>query len=114
MLTATFGFFECPVCIDLYLVPDWHTRKLPLLARVNILCPGCNQINQVHAVEIATVHNTEIDFRPHATIVSVESPIPNTRILRDGKLSNQIMRKRREREGDFQSSMRTRVMDGHR
>ena len=31
MLTATFGFFECPICIDLYLVPDWHTRKLPIV-----------------------------------------------------------------------------------
>src|SRR5580765_1574741 len=106
MPTATFGFFECPICIDLYLVPDWHTQKLPLLARVNILCPGCNQTIQVHPVEIDTVHNTEIEYRPHATVLSVEPPIPKTKILRDGKLSNQIMRKRREREGDVQSSLK--------
>ena len=106
MLTGTFGFFECPICIDLYLVPDWHTRNLPLMARVNMLCPGCKQTTQVRDVEIDTVHNTEIAYRPHATVVSVEPPISNTKILRDGKLSNQIMRKRREREGDFQSTLK--------
>lgn len=111
MPTATFGFFECPVCIDFFLVPDWHTRKLPLLARVNILCPECKQTIQVHAVEIDTVHNTEIDYRPHATVVSVQASILGTKSLRDGKLTQEIIRKRREREGDFQSSMRTRVMD---
>lgn len=106
MPTATLGFFECPICIDLYLVPDWHTRKVPLLARVNILCPGCKQAIQVHAVETDIVHNTEIDYRPHASVLSVEPPIPNTRILRDGQLANKVIRKRREREGDFQSSLK--------
>jgi hypothetical protein len=22
MLTTTFGFFDCPICVDFYLVPD--------------------------------------------------------------------------------------------
>jgi len=36
MLTATFGLFECPICIDLYLVPYWRTPltrfRSPLLS----------------------------------------------------------------------------------
>jgi hypothetical protein len=105
MLTATFGFFDCPVCVDFYLVPDWNVRSMPLLSRVYVLCPGCKKTIQVHAVEIDTVHNTRPDYRPHATIVKIEPPIPGTTIHRDGKLSIQIARKRMEREDDFQTNL---------
>jgi hypothetical protein len=63
MLTATFGFFDCPTCVDFYLVPDWNVRSMPLLSRVHLLCPGCKNTIQVHAVEIDTVHNTSADYR---------------------------------------------------
>jgi len=39
MLTATFGYFDCPVCVDFYLIPDWKVKTMPLLSRVHVLCP---------------------------------------------------------------------------
>jgi hypothetical protein len=35
MLTAPFGYFDCPVCVDLYLLPDWNVKSMPLLSRVH-------------------------------------------------------------------------------
>jgi hypothetical protein len=105
MLTATFGFFDCPICVDSYLVPDWNVRTMPLLSRVHVLCPGCQNTIQVCAVEIDTVHNTRLDYRPHATVVKIEPPIPNTEGRRDVGLKARIARKRREREGEFQSNL---------
>ncbi len=105
MLTATFGFFDCPVCVDFYLLPDWKIDTMPLLSRVHVLCPGCQNTVQVFAVEIDTVHNTRVDYRPHATVLKVEPPIPNAEFRRDVGLMARIDRKRREREGEFQSSL---------
>jgi hypothetical protein len=98
MLTATFEFFDCPVCVDFYLVPDWKIQ-MPLLSRVHLVCPGCHNTIQVCAVEIDTVHNTPINYRPHATGIKIEPPIPNTEGRRDVGLKARISRKRREREG---------------
>jgi hypothetical protein len=103
MLTATFGYFDCRVCVDFYLVPDWKIRTMPLLSRVHVLCPGCNQTIQVHAVDIDTVHNVPVEYRPHATVVKVEPPIPGAEGRRDIGLMVRIQRKRREREDDFQA-----------
>jgi hypothetical protein len=108
MLTATFGFFDCPVCVDFYLIPDWKIRTMPLLSRVHVLCPGCQNTVQVHAVEIDTVHNTRVDYRPHATVIKIEPPIPGANGRRDTGLMARIERKRREREGGFQSSIKQR------
>jgi hypothetical protein len=105
MLTATFGYFDCPVCVDFYLVPDWKIHTMSLLSRVHVLCPGCNQTIQVHAVDIDTAHNVLVDYRPLATVVKIEPPIPNAEARRDIGLLVRIQRKRREREGDFQSSI---------
>jgi hypothetical protein len=77
---------------------------VPLLSRVHILCPGCNQTIEVHAVDIDTVHNTRVDYCPHASIVKIESPIPGAQGRLDLGLMIRIHRKRREREGDFQNS----------
>jgi hypothetical protein len=105
MLTATIGFFDCQICVDFYLVPDWKMSSIPLLSRVYVLCPGCQNTIQVCAVEIDTVHNTPIDFRPQAIVMKIEPPIPNREFRRDGDLAIRIMRKRREREGDFQINL---------
>jgi hypothetical protein len=105
MTTATFGFFDCPICVDFYLVSDWKIRSMPLLPRVYVLCPGCQNTIQVCAVEIDTVHNTRVDYRPHAAVVKIEPPIPNREFRRDGKLSIQIARKQQERKGDFQTNL---------
>jgi hypothetical protein len=108
MLTATFGFFDCPICVNFYLVPDWKIRKMPLLSRVHVLCPGCQNTIQVHVVEIDTVHNTKIDYRPRATVRKIEPPIPQTEFRRDVGLEARIQRKRKEREGEFQQSLARR------
>jgi hypothetical protein len=79
---------------------------MPLLSRVHVLCPGCHSTIQVCAVEIDTVHNTRVDYRPHATVVKIEPPIPNTEGRRDVGLLARIARKRREREGEFQSNLK--------
>jgi hypothetical protein len=105
MLTATFGFFDCPVCVDFYLVPDWNVRSRPLLSHVHVFCPECHNTIQVCAVEIDTVHLVPTDYRPHATVVKIEPPIPNTESRRDVGLLARIERKRREREGEFQTSL---------
>jgi hypothetical protein len=105
MLTATFGFFECPICLDFYLVPDWKIRIIQLLSSVHVLCPGCKQTIQVRAVDIDTVHNTRVDYRPHATVIKIEPPIPGAKGRRDIGLMVRIQRKLREREGDFQSTL---------
>jgi len=104
MATATFGYFDCPICVDFYLVPDWKIQ-MPLLSRVHVLCPGCQNTVQVCAVEIDTVHNVPIDYRPHANVVKIEPPIPNREFQRDVGLIARIERKRREREGDFQTAL---------
>jgi hypothetical protein len=105
MLTATFGFFDCPVCIDFYLVPDWKIRSMLLLSHVHVLCPGCQNTIQVCAVEIDTVHNTRVEYRPHAAVVKIEPPILNREFRRGGDLGVRIARKRREREGEFQTCL---------
>jgi hypothetical protein len=78
---------------------------MPLLSRVHLLCPGCQNTIQVCAVEIDTVHNTRVDYRPYATVVKIEPPIPNAEGRRDVALTARIARKRREREGEFQVSL---------
>jgi hypothetical protein len=105
MLTAIFGFFECPICLDFYLVPDWKIRTMLLLSRVHVLCPGCKQTIQVRAVDVDTVHNTRVDYCPHATVVKIEPPIPGAEGRRDVGLTVRIQRKRREREGEFQDCL---------
>jgi len=35
------------------------------------------------SAEIDTVHNTRVDYRPHATVLKIEPPIPNTEFRRD-------------------------------
>jgi hypothetical protein len=105
MLTATFGFFECPICLDFYLVPDWKIRTMPLLSRVHVLCPGCKQTIRVRAVDIDTVHNTRADYRPHATVIKIEPPILGAIGRRDMGLMVRTQRKRREREGEFQDCL---------
>jgi hypothetical protein len=105
MLTATFGFFDCPICVDFYLVPFWKIRTMPLLSRVHVLCPQCHNTIHVCAVEIDTVHLVPTDYRPHATVLKIEPPIPNVEVRRDVGLMARIERNRREREGEFQSSL---------
>lgn len=73
----TFGIYDCPICIDSFLL-DWPLPTNPRNdARVRVLCVGCKQTIEMLAVSIDVIHNCPVDHRPKSEIVAMLPPDPN-------------------------------------
>ncbi len=58
----TFGIYDCPICIDSFLL-DWPlTVNHAYNTRVQVRCVGCKQSIEMLAVPIEIIHNCPADY----------------------------------------------------
>lgn len=84
MLTAIFGFFACPVCVDFLLVLDWHTRKLPLLFRAMCRIEQ-NKFRSYAIVQRATLATTEQEEFRDCTLDDVKKELAKPRMAQSAR-----------------------------
>lgn len=73
----TVDFFDCPHCIEEYIIPGWPPNpKPPILAKVYVKCPGCHNTLKFRVVEIDVAHHS-LASKPRAVVIRIEPPSPN-------------------------------------
>lgn len=86
----TFGIYDCPICIDSFLL-EWPAPTYPRNdARVRVRCVGCKQMIEMLAVSIESIHNCPADYRPKSEIVAMLPPDPKA--SRELKQKNMALR----------------------
>ena len=71
----TFGIFNCPNCVDHFLVPGWPPpERLLKHSRVYLECPGCKEILEVLLTHIDIIPSCEPDYARHARLVEIKPP----------------------------------------
>jgi hypothetical protein len=67
----TFGIYDCPICIDSFLL-DWlPPTNSANDARVQVRSVGCKQMIEILAVSIEITHNRPEDYSPKSEIVAL-------------------------------------------